>query len=424
MFRTLLVIGRNFRPITPFVSVYLVEEKGFATREIVEKIIPWWLYAMLMCSLMIPVVVDQIGVLHTIVLSVCMEILGGAMLLYMPKRCVPATVFAEMIIAFRSSVIVADKAYYGEKDCGKTVRYSTIRKVTGIVSSFISQSMYHISGSSVPSVYLTMLSQAMVLCTTLLLHDSSEKKVASPFTLEGVSAGLVSKIFSYIGAFTLMSCFKIYIDLVLIDRSGNIGELEGVLGMLLDKVSFVFYLISLGIVKILSKITKTVQVQPRDHTTKALHGYLEGITKIVGVGLAIPLVHRAGEKFIYTEILCITSWYMQILGMNALKNSTTILGGYASYLLSFLGSSITLYISYNRINTLSDDRIITIMSYIGGISCGVHALIDVISRKKKIKPEQRFALYARLGISLFVAALLCSCIEYYQIWKEYTSQQK
>jgi len=417
MLRTLLVVGRNFRPITPFLTVFLVEEKGFSTQDIVNQVIPCWLYSMLVFSILIPILVSKIGLLNTIFLSVCGEIVAGLSLSFSKRRSLFITVFAEVIIAFRSSVIVADKRYYGENDSNRTVKYSTIRKVTGIVSSFISQNMYHISGSSLAAMYVTVSSQVLVLVTTLMLPTPPSESVAEPFSLKILSVGLISKIFSYLGAFTLSSCFKIYVDLVLIDRTQGIEETGGVLRSILDRISFLFYAASLLVIEALGKVSSKIQVQKTVNRNKALHGYMEGLTKIVGVGLAVPLVKYTSKSYVHTEILCVVSWYMQIVGMAGLKKSSSVSAVYASYLISFLGSSITLYISYNSINAICSNQVITVMSYIGGVSCGAHAIIDFISRKKKIRPESRFAVYAKLGKTLFLCSAFFSALDYYHKWK-------
>jgi len=265
-------------------------------------------------------------------------------------------------------------------------------------------------------MYLTILTQGAVFAATLALPTEEKESVAEPLAIDALSVGLVSKILCYIGAFTLSSCFKIYIDLVLIERKDMVGENEGMLHAVLDKISFAFYAISYIIVKMMNKITNKVMIQTQTNRDIAHHGYLEGITRIIGAALSIPLVKIASRSYVYTETLCVVSWCMQVFGMVAMKKSRTIVGGYAAYLLSFIGSSITLYISYNSINTLSNNKIVTIMSYVSGISCGAHAVIDFIARKQKIKPQQRFVLYAKLGTLLFLCSGIFSCINYYHIW--------
>ncbi|OAG29070.1 hypothetical protein NEDG_01209 [Nematocida displodere] len=417
MLPALLVVGRNFQPIKPFLSVYLVEEKKFTTKEIANKIIPWWLYAMLLFSIVVPVIVKKIGLFGTILASACSDIVSGVLLLLMNDRSVPMTVLTELLNAFRSSVIIGDKRYFGEKSQAKTVEYSTLRKTTGIVSSFISQNLYQITGTSQASLYLTILSQICVLILTLIVPGKEEESVSEPIVLSRFSFELLAKIFSYTGAFTLCSCIRIYIDLILIERTGEIGENEGIVGAVVDKISYMFYIGSLCIVKCMMLITDKITTKKTIDQNKAPHGYLEGVTKLVAVCLAIPLVNLVKDDYIKTEVLGVCSWGMQLAGINALTGSTTIFGGYTSYLFSFLGASTTMYISYNRINTLSLDMIIPIMSYMGGISCAVHAVIDVVSRRRKLTPTQRFSLYARIGGVLFASSALCSSVEYFRMWK-------
>ncbi|KAI5171172.1 hypothetical protein NEFER03_0574 [Nematocida sp. LUAm3] len=416
MLRTLLVIGRNFRPITPFISVYLVEEKAFSTKEIVEKIIPWWLYAMLLFSLIVPVLVNKIGLLYSILGSVFAELIGSISLIKMKRRSIGVTVFVEILNAFRSSMAIVDKRYYGEESRDRSIGYSMIRRVTGIFSSFLSQNMYYISGGSLASFYLTVISQLVVFIITLSLHSNKRDEVALPIALDRMSIGLLGKIFSYTGAFTLSSCFKIYVDIVLIERTGTGDEREGIVQKVLDYVSYVFYLVAFMIIKGFSYITDRISVKSPDNQQKPLHGYMEGLTRIVGVALAIPLVKLVSLSYMYTEILSVGSWAMQIIGIGGLRRSKSLFGCYIAYLLSFLGSTITTSISYNKINSIAKDKIITIMSYIGGISCATHAIIDMYARKKKLSPEARFWVYARIGSGLFFCASICSIVEYLSVW--------
>ncbi|KAI5179783.1 hypothetical protein NEOKW01_0246 [Nematocida sp. AWRm80] len=415
MIRSLLVVGRNFRPISPFLTVYLVEEKGFSTREIANKIIPWWLYSMLAFSVIVPMIVNTTGLLLTIILSTVAEVVSYIIMIQLRKRSLGVVILVEICNSFRNSVIVADKRFYGETSKEKVMQYSVIRKITGIVSSFISQNMYYISGSSLSAMYMTILSQMVVLICTTMLPINNTVEVAAPVLM--VPIGVLSKILSYIAAFTLINCFKMYIDLILIERTGIISETEGILGMILDKLSFVFYFLSYGIVKILSLLTRTVRIQRSIDRNKAFHGYLEGITKIIAVSLAIPLVMAVKHEYIYTEALGILSWVVQLGSILALQRSKSLFGGYISYMLAFLGFSITQTISYNYINSYSTNHIVTIMSYISGISYGVHAIIDLVARKKKLSPEARFSVYAKLGIGLFLGAGLLSTVDYYFQWK-------
>ncbi|KAI5186033.1 hypothetical protein NEHOM01_1236 [Nematocida homosporus] len=414
MLRTLLIIGRNFRPITPFMSVYLVEEKGFTTKDIVDRIIPWWLYSMLIFSLIVPVLVNQLGLLGSISLSVLGELLGTGLLIGMKKRSLIITVVVEILSALRSSMIVADKRFYGESNQDRANRYSTIRKIAGMFSSFVAQNTYCISGGCLPALYLTIMAQGLVLGLTLLLPKEADSVVATPVSLSGISPGLLAKVFSYTGAFTLSSCFKIYIDVVLIERTGQVGRCDRMIKVMLDKVSYVFYMVSLGLVKLIGMVDKKVKVLGVVNRDKALHGYMEGMTKIAAAVLAMPLVRWTGKNYAYTEGLCVISWIMQVVGIVALRHSNSLMHGYVSYLLSFWGSSMTIYISYNRINEMAKEHVITIISYVSGVSCAVHAIIDLVARKKNLRAERRFMLYAKLGTGLFGCAAICSMIEYVQ----------
>lgn len=420
MLRTLFILGRNIRPFTPFVLVYLVEEKGYTTKEILEKIIPWWLYSMLVFSLIVPFLVARAGVLHCIILSICADLGWGLLLIGMKPRSVHATILSEVLGAFRSSITVADKRYYSADSRERTIVYSTVRKITGIISSFVSQNMYYISGGSRASLYLTTAVQGLVLIGSLALEEKSGATVTEMVSLRKIEAGMLAHIFSYTGAFTISTCLKIYIDLILIERTGRIeeGGSVGVFVQFLDFISYIFYVLSLGIIKVMSYFSEKISVAPYVNRKKALHGYLEGITKIFSVCLAIPLVKSVYRSYIYSETLSIISWVVQIGGIIFIRRSKSIREGYIAYLIAFLGSCISLSISYIKIDQMASEQIIGIMSYIGGVSCAVHAGVDMISRRKKLSAETRFSLYARLGSILFLCAGIFSAIEYIKICKK------
>lgn len=407
MIQTLLVIGRNFRPISPFLSVFLVEEKKFTTKDIANKIIPWWLYSMLLFSLVISWIVEKMGLLSTIVTSVVSEILAYIFLLTMPKRSVMLTILIEILMAYRNSTTVVDKRYYSENDQTLSVRYSTIRKITGIMSSFISQNIYYITGSSVPSVYLTILSQMLVLLCLLIIYRKDgipEMYAKSAKQNFSITPSLVSMILAYTGAFTLSVCFRIYIDLILIERTGEIGSHDGFIGKAIEWVSGLFYYISYSLAKGLQIFIPSIKIQNTKDANKPVHGYLEGMARVMAVFLAIPLVMHMGKTSGNIKLLMCMSWVLQISGIHALKTTKNIVGGYISYLLSFLGTNITLYLSYNGIIEEADVHILTIMSYIGGISSGSHAIIDIISRRNKLAPLARFNIYSYLGSAMFACA--------------------
>ncbi|KAI5190848.1 hypothetical protein NEMIN01_1250 [Nematocida minor] len=417
MLQTLLIIGRNFRPISPFISVFLVEEKRFTTKDIADRIIPWWLYSMLLFSLILSWIVAKIGLLSTIISSVVSEIAAYLFLLKMRKKSVVFTVLIEILMAYRNSTLVVDKRFYSENDQTMSVRYSTIRKITGILSSFISQNMYYISGSSVPSVYLTIISQVMVLfCILGICQDKNlaEEATNSSQSIR-ITYNLVSKILSYTGAFTLSVCFRIYIDLILIERTGNISYHDGVIRKVLDRISGLFYYISYGLVRALQVFSSSIKIQPKKDRNKPVHGYLEGFARVLAVALALPLVIYTSRSQRSSEILMGVSWILQISGIYALKTTKNIVGGYLAYLLSFLGTNITLYISYNGINREADRNILSIMSYISGVSAAAHAIIDFISRRNKLIPQARFNVYAYLGSSMFACAGIFSVMSRFEI---------
>ncbi|KAH9385912.1 uncharacterized protein NEMAJ01_0808 [Nematocida major] len=406
MLQTLFIVGRNFRPITPFLSVFLVEEKGFTTKDIADRIIPWWLYSMLLFSLVLSWIVQRVGLMPTIVSSVVSEIAAYVILLGMKKRSVISTITIEVLMAYRNSTLVVDKRYYAENDQNMSVRYSTIRKISGIMASFLSQNMYCISGSSRPSVYLTIISQLLVLFFVLFVC----KKNALPLDINAGMAGikitpaLVSKVFSYIGAFTLSVCFRIYIDLILIERTGDADIHPGLVKVLIEGISSVFYYVAYGTIRALQLLRLPARIQPQKNSNKPVHGYLEGIARVLAVVLAIPMVIYTSGSTRNSELLMCVSWVLQISGIYALKTTKNIYGGYLAYLLSFIGANITLYLSYNGINREAGDRILCIMSHIGGISAATHAIIDVISRRNRLVPQARFNIYAYLGSALFACA--------------------
>lgn len=413
MFQTLLVIGRNFRPISPFLSVFFVEEKKFTTKEIADKIIPYWLYAMLLFSLIISRIVEITGLLSTIVSSVISEILSYFLLLTMRKRSVTVSILIEVLMAYRNSTTVVDKRYYSENDQTLSVRYSTIRKIVGILSCFISQNMYYITGNSYPALYLTIFSQTLVLFCILGIYakaDVTEVIVSASTEKFSVTPSLVAMILSYTGAFTLSVCFRIYIDLILIERTDEIGCHNGLIGKAIEWVSDLFYYIAYGLIKILQACIPSIKIQKNKDVNKPVHGYLEGIARVLAVVLALPLVTHMGKSQGKMKILMLASWVLQISGIHALKTTKNVIGGYVAYLLSFLGTNITLYLSYNGIMKESGVHILTIMSYIGGISSGSHAIIDIISRRNKFAPVARFNIYSYLGSAMFACAGILSII--------------
>ncbi|KAI5159301.1 hypothetical protein NEAUS03_0186 [Nematocida ausubeli] len=416
MLRSLLIVGRNFRPISPFLSVFLVEEKGFTTKEIADRIIPWWLYSMLVFSLILSWIANKLGLLWTIISSVISEIAAYFILIRMKNKSVISTILIEVFMAYRNSTLVADKRFYSENDQGMSVQYSTIRKITGILSSFISQNMYYISGNSLSAVYLTIFSQILVLFCILGIYQDGVLPIDSKDVQKEIiiSASLLSKIFSYTGAFTLSVCFRIYIDLILIERSGDTESHSGIIGVILERISGIFYYISYGLVKILSLVTSSVKIQEHKNKHKPVHGYLEGIARVLAVCLAIPLVICTRGLKRNTESLMVVSWALQILGVHALKKTKNMVGGYFAYLLSVIGTNITLYISYNEINRETDREILGIMSYIGGTSAAAHTIIDVISRRNKMAPQARFNIYAYLGCTLFACAGMLSIFSLYR----------
>ncbi|OAG31381.1 hypothetical protein NEIG_02403 [Nematocida sp. ERTm5] len=417
MLRSLLIVGRNFRPISPFLSVFLVEEKGFTTKEIADKIIPWWLYSMLVFSLVLSWIAAKLGLLWTIISSVISEIIVYIVLISMKEKSTISTIFIQILLAYRNSTLIADKRFYSENDQGMSVQYSTIRKITGILSSFISQNMYYISGSSLASMYLTIISQTLVLLCIFGLHTDGTLSTIAPNIEKPVkiTVSLLSNIFSYTGAFTLSVCFRIYIDLVLIERTGSAEEHAGLVGIVIDRISGVFYYISYGLIKTMSLLIPSIRIQEQKNKHKPVHGYLEGIARVLAVVLSIPLVIYTSSSPRNTEILMVISWILQILGVYALKKTKNIVGGYLAYLLSVIGTNITLYISYNGMNKETDTEILGIMSYIGGTSAAVHAIIDVISRRNKLAPQARFNIYAYLGGTLFTCAGTLSIISAYNI---------
>ncbi|EIJ87331.1 hypothetical protein NEPAR06_1357 [Nematocida parisii] len=417
MLRSLLIVGRNFRPISPFLAVFLVEEKGFTTKEIADKIIPWWLYSMLVFSLVLSWIAAKIGLLWTIISSVISEIIVYIVLINMKEKSTISTIFIQILLAYRNSTLIADKRFYSENDQGMSVKYSTIRKITGIMSSFISQNMYYISGSSLASMYLTIISQTLVLLCIFGLHTDGALSTIAPGIEKPVkiTVSLLSNIFSYTGAFTLSVCFRIYIDLVLIERTGSAEEHTGLVGIVIDRISGVFYYISYGLIKTMSLLIPSIRIQEHKNKHKPVHGYLEGIARVLAVVLSIPLVIYTSSSPRNTEILMVISWILQILGVYALKKTKNIVGGYLAYLLSVIGTNITLYISYNGMNKETDTEILGIMSYIGGTSAAVHAIIDVISRRNKLAPQARFNIYAYLGGTLFACAGMLSIISAYNI---------
>lgn len=413
MLEEFFIVARNVRPISAFLSTYLVEEKGFTTREIVGRVIPWWLYAMLFFSVVSPMLVKRLGLLRTILLSSMCDISSGILLAGMGKS-VGLTVLTELLGAFRSTAVVADKRYFGGTDHNKTMKYSTLRKITGVVSSFLAQSVYEVSGSSLALLYITLLTQALALLVALQLEPALDP-VAEPLTMSGVSAGLLSKIFTYTGAFTIGSSLRIYIDVLLIDRAKRKRGKEGTLESALWIVGLAFRALAKVLVRALGCFSPSIAIAPQARKQKkAKHGYVEGAARIAAVTLAIPLVRGVKTSYLGTEALCWVSWAVQIGGIRILDRTDSLGFSYLSYLVCFLGSSISLYISYNSINVMSQGMIVTIMSYISGASCVVHAGIDFFARRRKLGPENRFIMYSRIGSFLFFCAAVCSVLEYAQ----------
>lgn len=412
MLAVLLVCMRNFRPINPFIAAYFVEEKHFDTSTIVSRISPWWFYSTFVYSFIVPVVKKQAGLLASVKITSAAALAASLTMLLMRRKSTLQAVLIEILWSFATAMTVIDKKYFTltapEEEHEASTRYSSIKRAVAVASSFIAQNMYYLSGSTKASLYLTVAVDALNVLTPLFLPAEQGRVRAFETEMERkkllFSRGLVAYALSYTGAFTLSTCFHMYMHTLLIDKTGQISHLEGILGSALDFLSLVFYFLSKCIIRVVSAFDKSIGLDSDFDRRKVMHGYIEGLSKLVCVGVSLPAVRCLGDNLVACKVASLVSATIQVSGMLMFQGAQTLFWAYLFYLFALSGVYATLSLAYNRLDALSHGMIVEVMSYITGVSCIVHCIIDVLCRYYKLDARSRFKLYSRIALGLFLAS--------------------
>lgn len=217
--KNILALGvRSFVPLNPFYINYMVDSKGFSSIEMSNQIGPFYFYSSFLGIFFCKNILHSIGTAYSSVFVSGTYLLNMIALLNIPMRSFLGGRMVYFISGFVSSFDSVLRFYISEtsnetKSTGEVYAYlSLMRALSGTFSCFVGQEIAMRTGHLEFNVHISIFTQFIGFCISLLTAINSDKKVefVDINSFKAV-ASMDKALLSVFLASCMANCFNLFI---------------------------------------------------------------------------------------------------------------------------------------------------------------------------------------------------------------------
>lgn len=399
---------KAFTPFLSFMVPYLVEQKGFSSKELHNNFSPFFFTSSIVTSLVAFLVIELLGNKLSILADTLLEVAVYLIFVFMPFKGHHWTMLAYVLHGATTSMGVVMKSIITEaadKGASKGVVLSataSIKTFASVISSWVGQDIIMCGGSHhmnmVVSLLSLLLSAAVVFPLPptvaktggdmLVSHLTSPRdmgaRMRGAYTEEVVLMSLLSS-----SASILYICLSFYSANIFLEKRigwmGNTVWANRVFFVLARPVRLVSYLI----IRVFSIFDASVSYHSNPNRPVIVHGYIEGCAKMLSslAGLAMSKVICADNCVLPAFITSIATMCLICL----LGTTESMSSSYLLYVLASLASFMCKNIANIGLSEAREYRFVLSTNLF--VSSVVHISITYYSKLHNLSVRSKLMAY-------------------------------
>lgn len=409
------LVFRNFIPMSPFMVPYLIENKHFTKKEVMNNITHCVFVFSIMTAIAAIFITDILGRKAVCIIDAAIELLVCIIMVFMRKRSFILGKIAGSLHGVTKSLETVSKSimYMGGGDgSAKYSNYVLFKHTSMVIAGVCGQELYLMTQSHKFSIVVSMCSLALsVLCGLQLPSVSSAKNAATwanvrdAFNLRKNAREFTFCLLNITSSIFLIatSCYSTYI---FIERGAGINIVSNRFGRALHVIFTPIRFALLGFVKMASFFDRSITINRKYDKNIIVFGYLDALAKI---SFLLPRYLITRRQFTDERAATIVFVFLVItlVLMYLLYRGRSAMTSYALTIMCLVTSMLCLGVSHNGFYKCKEHLHVFYCVNLF-ISAIIHTSISSFSKKVKASGEQRMLYYCYVNILLMaLAAVMC-----------------
>lgn len=410
------VAFRNFVPMSSFMIPYMIENKNFTMKEVMNKITHCVFILSIVTAVVSIFITDVLGKKTICILDAGIELLVSLIMLLMGQRSfLLGQITGGLHGVTKSLETISKSIMYSSSDTNRGsayANYTVVKYTSAILSCVCGQELYFMTHSHKLSVIVSTGTLSIAFIYSFMLGKSDIDRMSGWYeetvkTIKGPHRESVI-IFCLLNVIsnTLLIATSCYSTYIFIERKKGVEIASNNFGRVLYALFFPIRLVIVGIAKVVSLFDSSMSPSTKYDKNVLIFGYMEALGKLAGIIPRYYIIKRHFSDSARAAILFLL--LASTMGLTYIQHcAKTLLNTYILSMLCLVTSISCLGISNNGfVKYTKSVHVFYCINLL--LSATIHASISYFSKKKGVTAEKRLLYYCYFDIIMMVLAMsLC-----------------